>query len=318
MPPVFMPLVFMPRALVPPVIFPAGHPGYTVRMIATRTGHELRAIEIGDSQAPAVVCAHGWGCSVYTYRHLLPAIAAAGYRAIAFDLLGHGLSDKPNIPALYQLDALTDQLFDLLDVIGVESVRLVGHSLGGEIVARAAALAPSRVLRLALVAPVGLGPVRLAALGRALTPAWISPALRVPVPRFAVTIALSLAFSASGESAAVEPRFTADDIDQYWAPTQLPGFTVAMRHLVHVFPWRLHDTEWLQGIATPTVVVVGTADRLVDPRSAVEYARAIPHALLRRVEGAGHAVTGRTLSQIDAEVLAFVTRAAPEGGPRGG
>jgi pimeloyl-ACP methyl ester carboxylesterase len=302
---------------MPPDLFPAGHPGYTVRMVATRTGHELRAIEIGDPGRPAVVCLHGWGCSVYTYRHLLPALAAGGFRAIAFDLLGHGLSDKPDIPALYQLDALTDQLFDLLDAIGVESVRLVGHSLGGEIVARAAALAPSRVLRLALVAPVGLGPVRLATLGRLLTPAWISPALRVRVPRFAVTIALSLAFSASGESTAAEPRFTAEDIDQYWAPTQLPGFTVAMRHLVHVFPWRLHDTQWLRGIVAPTVVVLGTADRLVDPRSAVEYALAIPHAALRRVEGAGHAVTGRTLSQIDAELLAFVASGA-EAGARGG
>src|SRR5476651_553026 len=100
----------VPRALrarghlVPAAMFPAGVPAIRVRYVALPGGLTLRVAEAGDADAPPVLLLHGWGASMYMWRAWFAPLAAAGFRAIAVDLPGHGLSSKPEAPATYSLD----------------------------------------------------------------------------------------------------------------------------------------------------------------------------------------------------------------------
>src|SRR5688500_20372279 len=92
--------------LSPGEMFPAGYPAYRVSFPRLRSGIKLRVVERGEPTSPPVLLVHGWGCSAFIFRDNMPALADAGFRAIAVDLKGHGLSDKPVAADEYTVDAL--------------------------------------------------------------------------------------------------------------------------------------------------------------------------------------------------------------------
>jgi pimeloyl-ACP methyl ester carboxylesterase len=94
---------------------------------------------------PAVVLCHGFPELAYSWRHQLPALAAAGFRAIAPDQRGYGASDRPAPIEAYDIHHLTGDLVGLLDALGVERAVFVGHDWGGLVVWPMAVLHPSRV-----------------------------------------------------------------------------------------------------------------------------------------------------------------------------
>src|SRR5579863_9072363 len=76
---------------------------------------------------PAVVLCHGFPELWYSWRHQLPALAEAGYRAFAPDLRGYGGSSAPKEVAAYGSDKLTGDLCGLLDHYGYEKAAFSGH-----------------------------------------------------------------------------------------------------------------------------------------------------------------------------------------------
>ena len=85
--------------------------------------------EVGDG--PAVVFCHGFPELAYSWRHQLPAVAAAGFRAIAPDQRGYGDSSAPAAVTDYGLTELTGDLVGLLDALRIERAIFVGHDWGG-------------------------------------------------------------------------------------------------------------------------------------------------------------------------------------------
>ncbi|MDO8392048.1 MAG: alpha/beta hydrolase [Actinomycetota bacterium] len=81
-----------------------------------------------------VVLIHGWPLTGESWKAQMPALTAAGYRAIAYDRRGFGQSDKPG--GGYDYDTLADDLAGLLDELDLHNVTLVGFSMGGGEVAR--------------------------------------------------------------------------------------------------------------------------------------------------------------------------------------
>jgi len=77
-----------------------------------------------------VVLCHGFPGLAYSYRHQLRALAAAGYRAIAPDMLGYGDSDAPADPSDYAYAHITELLVGLLDALAIDSAVFVGHDFG--------------------------------------------------------------------------------------------------------------------------------------------------------------------------------------------
>ncbi len=115
-----------------------------------------RIIEAGDG--PAVLFVHGLGARADRWRTTVERIGAQGFRAVTFDLPGHGFASKePEAPAT--VPAIAAYLLAVMDELRIERAVLVGASLGAHIVAHAAAQAPGRVPSLVLVGALGVVPI---------------------------------------------------------------------------------------------------------------------------------------------------------------
>jgi pimeloyl-ACP methyl ester carboxylesterase len=114
----------------------------THRTVRTN-GIDMHVAEQGEG--PAVVLCHGFPELWYSWRHQLPALAQAGYRAIAPDQRGYGGTDRPPAVEDYDVIHLTDDMLGLLDALGEDSAVFVGHDWGAPVVWNLALRAPERV-----------------------------------------------------------------------------------------------------------------------------------------------------------------------------
>jgi pimeloyl-ACP methyl ester carboxylesterase len=101
---------------------------------------KLHIAEAGSG--PLVLMAHGWPESWYSWRHQLPALADAGYHAVAPDQRGYGQSDRPEAVEEYDVFRLVGDLVGLVQAFGKESAVLVGHDWGAILTWYAALLRP--------------------------------------------------------------------------------------------------------------------------------------------------------------------------------
>jgi pimeloyl-ACP methyl ester carboxylesterase len=90
-------------------------------------GVEFHLAEAGDGE-DVVLCLHGWPQHWYEWRHLLPALADR-HHVLALDLRGFGWSEAPR--GGYEKEALAEDVLAVLDALGIERVKLVGHDWGG-------------------------------------------------------------------------------------------------------------------------------------------------------------------------------------------
>lgn len=91
-------------------------------------GLRFHVAEAGSGE-DVVLCLHGWPQHWFEWRHLLPALDGAGHRALALDLRGFGASDAP--PDGYEKENLATDVLAVMDALGLERVKLVGHDWGG-------------------------------------------------------------------------------------------------------------------------------------------------------------------------------------------
>jgi pimeloyl-ACP methyl ester carboxylesterase len=128
-------------------------PAITHRQIRTN-GIEMHIAEAGTG--PLVVLVHGWPELWYSWRHQLPALAAAGYHAVAPDLRGYGGTDAPEPVESYSLRNQMADIVGLLDALGAEQAVLVGHDIGAGLTWACAELFPQRIAaHVALGIPYG-------------------------------------------------------------------------------------------------------------------------------------------------------------------
>lgn len=92
----------------------------------------IRVFAVEQGTGPLVLLVHGFPESWWSWRHQLPALAGAGYRAVAIDLPGYGRSDKPDVH--YDEPWLTACLAGLVPGLGAERCVIVGHDWGGLLV----------------------------------------------------------------------------------------------------------------------------------------------------------------------------------------
>jgi pimeloyl-ACP methyl ester carboxylesterase len=98
-----------------------------------------------------VVLLHGFPESSWSWRHQLPALAEAGYHAVAPDLRGYGATDRPEEVADYAVPELVGDLEALIGALGHERVHVVGHDWGGSVAWATASRRPELVRSLAVL-----------------------------------------------------------------------------------------------------------------------------------------------------------------------
>ncbi len=109
-----------------PVSDPPAIGGVTHRTVRAR-GLDFHLAEAGSGD-DVVLCLHGWPQHWYEWRHLMPALADR-HRVLALDLRGFGWSDAPRDG--YEKENMATDVLAVLDELGLERVKLVGHDWGG-------------------------------------------------------------------------------------------------------------------------------------------------------------------------------------------
>jgi epoxide hydrolase 4 len=289
--------------LSPDAMFPAGDPAYRVSYPRLRSGIKVRVVEAGKPESPPVLFVPGWGCPVYVFRRNLQVVADAGFRAIAVDLKGHGLSFKPLGEGEYSLESLVNHIEEILDALEVDKPALVGHSMGATLLYHFVSRHPERARSLALLSPVGLSGVPLMWLYRSLTPSFLKPLIRRVRPRTVVKVALMRVYGRRGS-------FTEEDVDQYWAPTQFPECSLALTQLLHSYDWSAARTRELRTVHLPAIGMWGSLDHLIPADGLDLYKRLIPGIVLRRIEGAGHIIPEETPEEVNEAVIALLNSAS--------
>ncbi|XP_038880906.1 bifunctional epoxide hydrolase 2-like [Benincasa hispida] len=97
--------------------------------VEVQGGLEIHVAEIGTG-SNVVVFLHGFPEIWYSWRHQMIAVADAGFRAIAVDYRGYGLSDPPHEPSKATYSDLISDLLEILDTLDIPKVFLVGKDFG--------------------------------------------------------------------------------------------------------------------------------------------------------------------------------------------
>lgn len=111
----------------------------THRLVPSPAG---RTHLVEQGSGPLVLLVHGFPESWYSWRHQLPALAAAGYRAVAIDVRGYGRSSRPAGTDAYRMLELVEDNAAVVRALGEESAVIVGHDWGATIAANSALVRP--------------------------------------------------------------------------------------------------------------------------------------------------------------------------------
>jgi pimeloyl-ACP methyl ester carboxylesterase len=102
--------------------------------------HRVHCVEAGEG--PLVILVHGFPESWYSWRHQIPAIAAAGFRVVAIDVRGYGRSSKPLAVEDYRMVRLVADNVGLVAALGEATATIIGHDWGAPIAWNSAMLRP--------------------------------------------------------------------------------------------------------------------------------------------------------------------------------
>ncbi|GIH66051.1 alpha/beta fold hydrolase [Microbispora siamensis] len=111
----------------------------THRLVSSPAGR-IHVVEQGSG--PLVLLVHGFPECWYSWRHQLPVLAAAGYRAVAVDVRGYGRSSKPGDVAAYRMLELVEDNVAVVRALGERTAVIVGHDWGATIAANSALVRP--------------------------------------------------------------------------------------------------------------------------------------------------------------------------------
>ncbi|WP_405405527.1 alpha/beta fold hydrolase [Streptomyces sp. NBC_01104] len=114
-------------------------PGPTHRVVPSPAGR-VHLVEQGTG--PLVLLVHGFPESWFSWRRQLPALAAAGYRAVAVDVRGYGRSSRPADVAAYRMLELVEDNVAVVEALGESGAVIVGHDWGATIAANSALVRP--------------------------------------------------------------------------------------------------------------------------------------------------------------------------------
>jgi pimeloyl-ACP methyl ester carboxylesterase len=233
------------------------------------SGLTIHVGQQGHPEDPAVLMLHGYADSWFSFSRVLPLLPEP-WHVVVPDLRGHGASEKPT--GSYALDDFAGDAIHLLDLLGIDSAVVVGHSMGSLIAQRMAVLTPDRVSRLVLVGSA------VATRNAALL------ALQEEVASLAdpIDVRFVQAFQASTIHRPV--------------PAEFSEGIVAQSLKVPARVWKAALDGILQAdlvagaarIGCPTLVLGGDRDSVFSPSEQEERARLIPDASLTLHTEIGH------------------------------
>jgi haloalkane dehalogenase len=248
-----------------------------------------------SSGRPPVLCIHGWPQSSYMWRHLLPALASSGRRAVAPDLPGFG-DTPPDPPATFERHV--DAVEEFRRRAGLDGVVLVVHDTGGLIGLRWACDHPEAVRGL-VITNTGFFPDL----------EWIEIAVTMRTPGQGEALVNSTSRAEFGTLLkAASDSFDDDVLDEYWRAFENREARHGWLELYRSFD--LDELEpyqaQLAALDVPALVLWGQRDEFLPDGYAERFAHQIPGAKLVLLDEVRHFLFEDEPERCAREVIAFL------------
>jgi pimeloyl-ACP methyl ester carboxylesterase len=290
-------------------------------------GARFHVAEIGDG--PLVLFLHGFPQFWWAWRHQLPAVAAAGYHAVAMDLRGYGASDKP--PRGYDTATLAADVAGVVRALGESRAVVAGHDWGGWLAWSMPAMTPRVTRAVAVVSmahPLAMRGSEFRRPGRAAGFADVM-AFQVPMrPERRLTGGEGVErVLRDWSAAAVEPA-----LDGYPDPVTVSRYRRAMRvpfvahSSMEYYRWAVRSVPRQDGrrfaatvrepLSVPVLQLHGALDPYVVPDAALASHRwAGPHLRYELVPDAGHFLPEEAPEAVTAALVDWLANLPPDAAP---
>ena len=263
-------------------------------------GHRIAYLDEGEG--PPLILIHGYGGSMWQWEY--QQTLAAHFRVITLDVIGSGLSDKPDLD--YRPETLIESIRAFMDALSLPSATLVGNSMGAGVAIGMALIHPQRVHRLVLID--GL-------------PDHVRDRLASPLMRRAVDSHLpawlvrvgNWFFSRAGTERVLKEivynhaLLTPAVLDRSNRNRQRPNLIAPLLSIRDSLPqWEQHFATRFHKIRQPTLILWGEQDRLFPPQVGHDLHAAIPHSHLIVIAEAGHIPQWEKPQAVNRHLLEFL------------
>jgi epoxide hydrolase 4 len=269
-------------------------------------GVRLHYVEAGEG--PLVVLLHGFPEFWYSWRHQIPALAAAGFHVVVPDMRGYNLSDKPVGGRAYDTDLLANDVAGLVRHFG-EQAHVVGHDWGAVVAYVTAMRHPTMVRKLAILNVPH--PARMLEGFRTLKQlrkSWYMFFFQLPkLPEYLLArdgfsfLKRSLRSGGSGS-------FSDEDLERYVEAWERPGALTAMinyyRSALRTSP-RAAESR-LSPIEASTLVIWGERDPFIGAELAEPSARWVANVRVERLPEAAHFVQRDAPERVNELLCSFL------------
>jgi len=273
----------------------------------------LAVTEAGDPSGEPVILLHGFPELAHSWRHQLPALAGAGFHAVAPDLRGYGGSDRPTAVDAYAAKTLVGDIAGLIRALGHESAHIVGHDWGGGLAWGLAGNVPAMVRSLTILnAPVGPVSARL----RREDPAqraksWYMLLFQFPGVAEAWLSADDFAnLRAFVFDTAAPEAFPEEDRAVFLDALRRDG---ALTAALNYYRANMPPASWLRDppdpppVPAPTMIIWGEADAYMDPILLERSAATVTGPLrIERLPGVSHWVQQEAPGRVNELLLDFL------------
>ena len=232
-------------------------------------GNSIRYIEEGTSKENLLLI-HGLGASAERWEHVIPQFAK-NYRVLVPDLIGFGLSDKPVVD--YTTDYLSTFIRKFLKKLNIDSVSIIGSSLGGQIGAEFTYQNNSMVDKLVLISPSGIMKHSTPALD-----AYVMAAL------YPSDSSASNAFQIMSGSKNIDKK----TIKEFVQRMKLPNAKMAFMSTLLGLKDAEIISEKLVSIKSPTLIIWGENDPIIPIKYAQSFVSEIDDCRFVKMENCGH------------------------------
>lgn len=277
-------------------------------------GVRLHWVEAGAG--PVVLLLHGFPDFWLSWRRQIPALAEAGFRAVAPDLRGYNLSAKPRGVAAYHVEELAKDVAALASHLGAPRVSVVGHDWGGAVAWNLPRYYPDLVERLVVLNSPHPAAFRreLGTLSQ-LRRSWYVFFFQLPwLPEALLRASRAGFVKRVLRDDPVRPdAFTREEIERFREAILLPGaLTSALNYYRAVFRPRTARLGFRsRRVGCPTLVVWGERDRYLGPGLLEGLDRWVTDLTVERIPEASHWVHADAPEQVNRLLVAFL-RPGPE------
>jgi epoxide hydrolase 4 len=280
-------------------------------------GIKLHAVSCGEG--PLVILLHGfpeyWG----SWKHQLKALAAAGFQAVAPDMRGYNLSDKPKRVADYDLPILVSDVVALGKAFGSERFHLLGHDWGGAVAWYCGLIAPESLHSLTIMnAPHPRAFEREIFTAAQVLKSWYMFYFQVPfLPEFLSGVFPKFVLKSMTDALVNKDAFSKEDLDGFFKAQNQPG---AWRSMIHYYRSAFRSecrravtylVKKEKGhedtlIKTPTLIIWGEQDRFLGNHLLNDLEQWVPNLKIVRIPESGHWVQNEAPEKVNKSLLEFL------------